>query len=55
VTFQWVHPQPVYTYDENGTITGSQYPDDATWICGYHIAVWADTGEIKSQGTNGVM
>jgi hypothetical protein len=54
-TFQWEHPQPVYTYDENGTITGGHYPDDATWICGYNVAIWADTGEIKSHGPNGVM
>jgi hypothetical protein len=50
-TFQWNEPQHLDTYDENGNIIGGHYPADATWVVGYNVAIWADTGEIKSQGS----
>ncbi|MCW3983792.1 MAG: hypothetical protein NWE96_07330 [Candidatus Bathyarchaeota archaeon] len=54
-TFQWEYPKPVYEYDENGTIIGGHFQEGATWIFGYTVTIWADTGEIKSHGENGVM
>jgi flagellar basal body-associated protein FliL len=53
-TFQWEQPQIVGEYDANGTIIGGHFPADATWIFGYNVAIWADTGEIKSQGSQGM-
>jgi len=49
-TFQWEQPQIVDEYDANGTIISSHFPADATWVVGYNVAIWADTGEIMYRG-----
>ncbi len=53
--FQFTMPQLVdVTCDSNGTISGGHYPSDATWIYGYEVDVWADTGQIAGSHPEGV-
>lgn len=50
-TFQWTAPQIVVIRDDNGTTIDSHWSENTTWIVGYQVTIWADTGEIKAQGT----
>jgi hypothetical protein len=52
--FQWTKPQSIPDYDENGTLTGGHWPSDATWVFGYTVLIWADTGEIYGSGADGI-
>jgi hypothetical protein len=55
--FEWSGiPSSIPIYDENGTITGYKFPDNADlWIFGYDVAVGIRNGTIHDIGVQGVM
>lgn len=54
-TFEWTMPQLTnVTIDENGSPHGGTYADNATWIYGYDVIIWADNGQVYSSVPQGV-